>query len=210
MLTFKGVLTLKSAANSSNVGQSIDHNFLTPLEGFASSPSSSLQVTLAAGAHTEEFEALVAAAPSLSHKACPQLVSGVASGHWLSVTPTLQLSPADVVAAMRLRLELPHPCLVDHSVCTCGHSMDALGTHLLRCSHNRERSAAHDAMRDAMYYIIREAGRAFAGERTSSLPSAIPRGRGGRVDLVISEPASGHTLLDVVIADPTRVDALVP
>ena len=31
-------------------------------------------------------------------------------------------------------------------------------------------------------------------------------GRGGRVDLVISEPPRGHTFLDVVIADPTRVD----
>ena len=76
---------------------------------------------------------------------------------------------------------------------------------MLRCSHGRERSAAHDAMRDVMYYIIWEAGRAFARERTGFLPSAIPRGRGGRVDLVISEPASGHTLLDVVIEDPTRV-----
>ena len=26
------------------------------------------------------------------------------------------------------------------------------------------------------------------------------------MDLVISEPARGHNLLDVVIADPTRVD----
>ena len=33
------------------------------------------------------------------------------------------------------------------------------------------------------------------------------------MDLVISEPARGHILLDVVIADPTRVDpvaAVVP
>ena len=43
-------------------------------------------------------------------------------------------------------------------------------------------------------------------EKTGFLPSSIPRGQGGRLDLVISEPARGHTLLDVVIADPTRVD----
>ena len=43
-------------------------------------------------------------------------------------------------------------------------------------------------------------------ERTSSLPSAILGGRGERVDLVISELASGHTLLDVVIAHLMQVD----
>ena len=33
--------------------------------------------------------------------------------------------------------------------------MDALGTHLLQCSHGDERTAAHDAVRDAFYYIVR-------------------------------------------------------
>ena len=83
---------------------------------------------------------------------------------------------------------------------------DTLGTHLLRCSRGGERTAAHDAVRDAIEYIIRDAGRAVVREKTGFLPSSIPGGRGGRVDLVISEPARGHTLLDIVIADPTRVD----
>ena len=61
-------------------------------------------------------------------------------------------------------------------------------------------------MRDAIYYIIRDKGRAVVREETRFLPSSIPGGRGERVDLAISEPARGHTLLDVVIADPTRVD----
>ena len=39
-----------------------------------------------------------------------------------------------------------------------------------------------------------------------TVPSSIPRGRGGRVHLVISELARGHTLIDVVIVDQTRVD----
>ena len=43
-------------------------------------------------------------------------------------------------------------------------------------------------------------------EKTEFLPSSIPGSRGGRVDLVIPEPGRGHTLLVVVIADPTRVD----
>ena len=44
-----------------------------------------------------------------------------------------------------------------------------------------------------------------APQKTGILPSSILGGQGGRVDLVISEPVRGHTLLDVVIADPTRV-----
>ena len=43
-------------------------------------------------------------------------------------------------------------------------------------------------------------------EKTGFLPSSTLGGRGGRVNLVISEPPRNHTLLDVVIADPTRVD----
>ena len=42
--------------------------------------------------------------------------------------------------------------------------------------------------------------------KTEFFPSSIIGGRRGRVDLVIPEPAHGHTLLDIVIADPTRVD----
>ena len=84
--------------------------------------------------------------------------------------------------------------------------MDAFGTHLLRCSHGGGRTAAHDAVLDALYYIVRDAGRAVVRERTGFLPSAIPGDGAERVDLLIYEPASGHTLLDVVIADPTRVD----
>ena len=84
--------------------------------------------------------------------------------------------------------------------------MDALGTHLLRCSDGGERIAAHDAVRDAIYYITREAGRVVMRERTGFLPSSILGGRGGCVDLVMSELVRGHTLLKDVTRDPTRVD----
>ena len=39
-----------------------------------------------------------------------------------------------------------------------------------------------------------------------SLPSSAPRGRGGRVDIVISDAAVEHTLVDIVVADSTRRD----
>ena len=96
---------------------------------------------------------------------------------------------------------LTFSCLFDHSVCTCGHPMDALRTYFLRPSHVGERIAAHDVVRDASYHIIREAGHVVVRGKTGFLPSSIPGGRGGRVDLVISEPTRGHTLLYVVIAN---------
>ena len=34
----------------------------------------------------------------------------------------------------------------------------------------------------------------------------LPRGRGGRVDIVISDVAAGHTLIDIMVADPTSQD----
>ena len=70
----------------------------------------------------------------------------------------------------------------------------------------RSHTKYHDTVRYAIYNIIRDARRAIVRKKTGFLPSSIPRGWGGRVDLVISEPTRGHTLLDVVRADPTRVD----
>ena len=88
----------------------------------------------------------------------------------------------------------------------CGHPLDAIGTHLLRCPNDGERSAAHDDLHDAVFYIIQDAHRALVRGKMGFFPSSIPMGLGGRVYLMISEPARGHTLLDVVIADPTCVD----
>ena len=61
-------------------------------------------------------------------------------------------------------------------------------------------------MRDAVYHIIRESRQHAQRERTGFLPSSAPGGRGGRVDIVISDAAAGHTLVDIVVADPTRRD----
>ena len=61
-------------------------------------------------------------------------------------------------------------------------------------------------MRDAVYHIIRESHQHAHRERTGFLPSSAPGGRGGRVDIVIPDAAVGHTLVDIVVADPTRRD----
>ena len=43
-------------------------------------------------------------------------------------------------------------------------------------------------------------------ERSGFLLSSAPGGRGGRVDISISDVAVGHTLVDIVVADPTCRD----
>ena len=54
------------------------------------------------------------------------------------------------------------------------------------------------------FHIIRESRQYAHRERTGFLPTSAPGGRGGRVDVVISDAAVGHTLVDIVVADPTR------
>ena len=92
---------------------------------------------------------------------------------------------------IKVRVRNPHPIL---------------WTHLLRCARGGERTSSHDSMRDAVYHIIRESRHHVHRERTGFLPSSPPGGRGGRVDILISHAAVGHTLVDIVVADPTLRD----
>ena len=70
-----------------------------------------------------------------------------------------------------------------------------------------------DIVRCLLQYTRREL--VVVLENTGFLSSAILNSRGGCVDLVILELVRGHTLLGVVMVDPTSVDlvtrvAIVP
>ena len=67
-------------------------------------------------------------------------------------------------------------------------------------------ASASALVRDAVHHIIRESRRYAHRERTCFLPSPAPWGRGGREDIVISDAAADHTLVDIVVSDPTRRD----
>ena len=110
------------------------------------------------------------------------------------------------MTALRLRLGLPHPSLATYVVCSCGRLLDPLGTHLLCGTSRGERTSSHDFVRDAIHHIIRESSQHAHRERSSFLSPSAPWGRGERVDIVISDAAVGHTLVDIVVADPTRRD----
>ena len=102
------------------------------------------------------------------------------------------------LTTLLLRLGLPHPCLASYVACACGHLLDSLGTHLFRRARGSGHTASHDLVRDAVYHIIRESRQHAQQERTGFLPSSAPRGRGWRVNIVISDAAAGHTLIDIV------------
>ena len=61
-------------------------------------------------------------------------------------------------------------------------------------------------MRDAVYHIIGEWRQNSHRERIGFLPISARGGRGGRVNIVISDGALGHALVDIVVADPTCRD----
>ena len=61
-------------------------------------------------------------------------------------------------------------------------------------------------MCDAIYHIIRKSRQHVYREHTGFLPLSAPRGRVRRVEIVISDAAVGHTLVDIVVVDPTRRD----
>ena len=67
---------------------------------------------------------------------------------------------------------------------SCGYPFALSETHLLRCARGH----------DAVNHIIRESRQHVHRERTVFHPSLALRGRGGRVDTVISDAAVGHTL----------------
>ena len=82
---------------------------------------------------------------------------GMRAGHWLQPTPilpSLRFPTPLFVTTLRLRLDLPHPCLATYAACSCGHPLDPLGTHLLRCACKGERTSSHDFVRNALYHII--------------------------------------------------------
>ena len=157
-------------------------------------PLPRLHATLHVATYAARFEEVLVGAGSSGSQARIRSTTGAGAGHRLQATPLLPSLrfPAPLFAtALRLRLGLPHPCLATYAACLCGHSLDPLGIYLLRCARKDERTSPHDSGRDAIYCIIRDSRQHAHRERTGFIPSSAPGGRGGRVDIVISDAAVG-------------------
>ncbi|CAM6120862.1 unnamed protein product [Calypogeia fissa] len=91
--------------------------------------------------------------------------------------------------------------LLGQPFCVCGHPLDPVGTHILRCSHGSERTATHDNLCDVLAAITWDTVYHVSTEQTHVLPAVdgIPDRR--RVDIVFSQ-VGVWALVDVVVADP--------
>jgi hypothetical protein len=80
-----------------------------------------------------------------------------------------------------------------------------MGIHLLHCTHGGERIASHNAIQDAFVSIVRDAGFHILWEQTHILrpPSFQFFLSVGQHCLSVD---SIHTLANVVIVDPIRID----
>ncbi|CAM6103962.1 unnamed protein product [Calypogeia fissa] len=105
--------------------------------------------------------------------------------------------------SLRMRLGLPHPGLLGlQPSCVCGHPLDPIGTHILRCGHGSERTATHDDLRDVLAAIARDAGYHVSTEQTHVLSAVDGILDTRRADIVFLR-AGVRALADVVVADPT-------
>jgi hypothetical protein len=82
-----------------------------------------------------------------------------------------------------------------------------MGIHLLRCAHGNERTRTHDVIPDAFVGIAWNAGFHVGQEQLHVLPSTTFNSLCQWVDIVFIKDGI-HTLVDIVIANPTRADLL--
>ena len=126
---------------------------LPPFDVFVSTPPPRLQSSFHVATNAASFEEVLARAGSSTSQARIRSASGAGAGHWLQTSPILSSLrfPAPLfVTALRLRLDLPHPCLTTYEACSCGHALNPLGTHLLRYAREGEHTASHDSVRNAI------------------------------------------------------------
>jgi hypothetical protein len=114
---------------------------------------------------------------------------------------TFHLLSAHFLIALRICLGLPHPTVAHLSQCQCGHTIDNLGTHLLRCPCGSEHITAHNTLWNIVATIALES-KAHVQKEVCHL---FPRHTRQQVDILITKNGF-HALLDLVIANPTHTN----
>jgi Zn finger protein HypA/HybF involved in hydrogenase expression len=148
--------------------------------------------------HKQEFTSLLANVPSNVVRAYLCSYVGLAVGAWLLVHPnTLSfcLSSTHFLTALRICFDILHPIVPHFSWCQCGHTIDDLGIHLLRCMCKSGRTIAHDMLQITVAIIALESEVHVHWEVSHLFPYHTWR----RVGIVIMRD-NFRTLVDVVIA----------
>jgi hypothetical protein len=118
-----------------------------------------------------------------------------------SYTPTFCLFSANFLITLHTCLSLPHSMVTHFSQCTCGHTIDDLGTHLFWCPYMNECTTTHNTRQDIIVIIDLESGTHVQKE----VSHLFPHHTRWRVDFFITRD-NFWTLMDIVIADPTHTN----
>lgn len=168
---------------------------------------------LADALNTHAFEGLLATLPTAEGKARLLSAGGPGAGAWLHaipIHPATSLADAHFRSALCLRLDLVHPHLTGRPLCSCGSPLGPNASmHLLRCATGGAPSSVHNALRDCVADLAREAGFVTTVEPVGLLPLRPHDTIGRRPDLLCIDPVVGsHLLLDVTVVDPLQRSTL--
>jgi hypothetical protein len=119
--------------------------------------------------------------------------------------PTFWLSSPHFSTTFWTWLGLPHPSIVGIFQCMYTHPIGATSVHFLHCAHGNEHTGTHDVVHDIFVAIIQDAEFHVGWEQLHAFLSTTFHSSCQQVDIVFIKDGI-HTLADVVITDPTRMD----
>ncbi len=120
---------------------------------------------------------------------------------WL-VFPAFWLSSPFFCTTPLAWLGLPHLSIISICWCVCSHPIDLMGIHLLHCAHGNERIGTHDAIHNSFVAIAWNVSFHMGWKQLYALPSTTFNSFRWWIDIVFTKDGI-HTLVDIVIADPT-------
>ncbi len=104
-------------------------------------------------------------------------------------------------------LGLLRPLIANTPWCMCTHPIDPMGVHLLCCFHGNECTCIHDAVRDTFTAIVQDVSFHVGRKQLHAFPSSMLNFFHSQINIVLTKDGI-HTLVDVVIIDPTRTNLL--
>jgi hypothetical protein len=100
---------------------------------------------------------------------------------------------------------LPHPLILKVTHYICAYLLDPTGTHFHTCSHGGERITSNDVVRNVFASTTKDKWFHVSYEKTHVLSPLSLQSSHQQVDIVLSTNGI-HTLVNMVIDDPTRGD----
>jgi hypothetical protein len=140
---------------------------------------------------------------------CVRILScfGLGAGIWFTTRPTFptfQLSLPSFFTMFQTWFGLPHPSIVGIFQCVCTHPINVINVHLLHCTHENERMGTHDAVCNIFATIAWDVIFHVGRKQLDTLPLTTFHSFCQWVDILLTKDGI-HTVVDVVITDPTWV-----